>query len=80
MSFIECMNDTWINTTFIKRLVIEQNEDALEENGSDAYGVYAITTCMHQDISEIVFLGTEAECRYLIMEILENASRTKTVQ
>lgn len=74
MKWIGCQDGSFLNVGYIKELRLEENENALEEDGSDAFILLAITSRLHEDIANIVRIGTEEKCRYNLLEIIENDS------
>ena len=74
MKWIECQDGSFLNEGYVKELRFEENENALEEDGSDAFILLAITSRLHEDIANIVCTGTEDKCRHRLLEVIENDS------
>ena len=71
MSFVPIADGGYINLRYVKQLYIADNEEPMAEDDSDSHLVIALTSRLHEDETEIVFIGNAGACTDRLRSIVD---------
>ena len=76
MNWIQSNDGDWINSSFVKELRVQTNDNSLDLKGSDSHLAIAVSVRMHEELAHELLTGTEQECIEFLSKVVQNDRRT----